>query len=664
MMTFVLSLLLASCAAEIIFRLPFRCGHQIRVSQDGNGCGWGGCGKCGDPKATHAPAKNGGGAVDMPCPIGTPIVAPAPGVVLRVGMPSPPGSECYKGSLNCCKGSRGNYVLLDHGADTTTLFHHIDSATVKVGQRVNTGDQIAISGNTGCSTGPHLHLQVQSNCGNYWCRSRFFKVLEGGAGGGVLQACKTYTSQNCGGASPTVPAAPPAFCLGKTSGLYCSDDRKRLMRCRNGVDSVESTCGTVGCLVKPPGTPDVCNASPATAPLPTPASAAATCAGRTGAWCRDATALNDCNRKLIVPCERGCVVQPPGTPDFCAPPPAPAPISAVDFCRGRDGAWCRDATTLNDCNRKLISHCANGCEYQPPGIPDFCRQAPSRVADVAPPPPAYVPESTIANNLLLMHNSARKCLSLEDLVWDTDLELAARLYASECTYTHSPLEARGAGVGENMAMGAGNRWTADQLAQAWLLEASAFDCAANACTAGKQCGHWRQMIASGASPRVGCAATVCHTNSPFTVKEWTNVVCRYSVEATDEKRPFDAQQCASACPAADVDLAWAASNANAELCVPSELGDDDVENTFCECPGSDGDSPCNPAAKSRLSCDVPTKICDDGSIGAQTVENGCDFECPAPALTVVVVAGAASARAACTAAAAAVAAMLVVAVFH
>ena len=59
--------------------------------------------------------------------------------------------------------SYGNYVVVSHGSGNTTLYGHMSSRKVEVGQYVNQGDVIGITGSTGNSTGPHLHFEVTEN---------------------------------------------------------------------------------------------------------------------------------------------------------------------------------------------------------------------------------------------------------------------------------------------------------------------------------------------------------------------------------------------------------------------------------------------------------------------------------------------------------------------
>lgn len=85
--------------------------------------------------------------VDFAVPIGTPVMAVGDGEVIMV-----------KGG-----GAAGNYVAIRHGRQYMTRYMHLSKTLVKVGQKVKRGDRIGLSGNTGRSTGPHLHFEVWIN---------------------------------------------------------------------------------------------------------------------------------------------------------------------------------------------------------------------------------------------------------------------------------------------------------------------------------------------------------------------------------------------------------------------------------------------------------------------------------------------------------------------
>jgi murein DD-endopeptidase MepM/ murein hydrolase activator NlpD len=93
--------------------------------------------------------------VDFGAPRGTAIYAPLTGTVRATGNTDlVPG--CY---------SWGKWTLIDHANGLTTLYAHQDLISVAPGQKVSTGDIVGYVGNTGFSTGPHLHFTVYAKEG-------------------------------------------------------------------------------------------------------------------------------------------------------------------------------------------------------------------------------------------------------------------------------------------------------------------------------------------------------------------------------------------------------------------------------------------------------------------------------------------------------------------
>jgi len=87
------------------------------------------------------------GAIDIGVYSGTPIYACGDGYVM----------------VSSYNGARGVYVMIKHADNLYTLYQHLNSSSVKVGQTVKRGQLIAYSGNTGISSGPHLHLEVRTS---------------------------------------------------------------------------------------------------------------------------------------------------------------------------------------------------------------------------------------------------------------------------------------------------------------------------------------------------------------------------------------------------------------------------------------------------------------------------------------------------------------------
>ncbi len=87
--------------------------------------------------------------IDISMVVNTPIAAASAGQVTFVG-----GNPCC---------SYGYHVIIQHPDGVETLYAHLSAVYVSSGQWVGTGDVIAASGNTGYSTGPHLHFEVRTN---------------------------------------------------------------------------------------------------------------------------------------------------------------------------------------------------------------------------------------------------------------------------------------------------------------------------------------------------------------------------------------------------------------------------------------------------------------------------------------------------------------------
>ena len=98
-------------------------------------------------------------AYDFVMPEGTPLLAAAAGVVTRAGW----GSDSYCPPLGRSTSNLGVVILHDvaGGERFVTAYIHVSEVRVEVGERVTAGQLVALSGNTGCSTGPHLHFQVE-----------------------------------------------------------------------------------------------------------------------------------------------------------------------------------------------------------------------------------------------------------------------------------------------------------------------------------------------------------------------------------------------------------------------------------------------------------------------------------------------------------------------
>lgn len=168
--------------------LPFAAGEKVTISQGNHGY------------ASHSGAARY--AVDFPVPEGTTAVAARSGVVWRVKEDSNTGCD----NESCAED--GNFVEIDHGDGTIARYYHlkVDGALVKAGDVVCKGQPIGLTGNTGWSSGPHLHLEVTD-----LFTESLPMVFDELPGPGAPVAGGNYTSSN----------AAPASCSEALSNSTC-----------------------------------------------------------------------------------------------------------------------------------------------------------------------------------------------------------------------------------------------------------------------------------------------------------------------------------------------------------------------------------------------------------------------------------------------------------
>jgi murein DD-endopeptidase MepM/ murein hydrolase activator NlpD len=131
------------------YRLPYALASSFPVSQ-----AYPDTVTHGDPSSTYA--------VDFVMPIGTHVLAARGGTVIEVA------SDFYEAGVDAAvNGPRANVVRVLHDDGTMSLYGHLNWNSIRVvpGQQVERGEYLADSGNTGFSTGPHLHFVVQRNRG-------------------------------------------------------------------------------------------------------------------------------------------------------------------------------------------------------------------------------------------------------------------------------------------------------------------------------------------------------------------------------------------------------------------------------------------------------------------------------------------------------------------
>jgi murein DD-endopeptidase MepM/ murein hydrolase activator NlpD len=128
---------------EALYLFPFAHGTKHQVTQGYNGA------------FTHFDENQY--AVDFDLDTGTPVHAARDGLVVDLKRDS------NRGGPSTNYGSDGNFILLQHEDGTFGNYVHLrqNGVLVKIGDRVRAGDRIGFSGNTGVSSGPHLHFDVR-----------------------------------------------------------------------------------------------------------------------------------------------------------------------------------------------------------------------------------------------------------------------------------------------------------------------------------------------------------------------------------------------------------------------------------------------------------------------------------------------------------------------
>lgn len=135
-------------APDALYRVPYAVGQSYRVTQTYPG------------SATHT-TPGTRHALDIAMPEGTGIYAARGGIVVSVAYDS------YSGGTDAGDAPKANMVRILHDDGTMAVYAHLqwESVRIRPGDKVERGQYIARSGNTGFSTGPHLHFAVERNTG-------------------------------------------------------------------------------------------------------------------------------------------------------------------------------------------------------------------------------------------------------------------------------------------------------------------------------------------------------------------------------------------------------------------------------------------------------------------------------------------------------------------
>ncbi len=173
------TVIVEDCDGEKLYKLPFPEGTSYTVS-----------------RTTEHGAGDGYYAIDFAMSMSSEIVATRAGTVTHSTEYFPNDNCPYPNCDDCLNDV--NRVVIDHGDGESTLYLHLteNGSLVTVGQYVEQGEVIGYSGNSGCSSGPHLHFQVQETGSSWWEQSVQAYFDDVATDCGILQSGETYTSGN------------------------------------------------------------------------------------------------------------------------------------------------------------------------------------------------------------------------------------------------------------------------------------------------------------------------------------------------------------------------------------------------------------------------------------------------------------------------------------
>lgn len=184
-----ISAVFAACTTELPpeppdgYYAPLHCGVSATITQGNNG-------------STSHNGSTSQYAFDLSVGLNTEIVAMADGTVAFTYDLTGPGDPCYNGGGSECV-AYANYVVLRHADNTMSAYKHLNQVLVAVGEVVARGDVIGLSGTTGWSTGRHLHVVREEDCGSASCTSIPLSFVDFPSNGGVPVTGDVLTSGNC-----------------------------------------------------------------------------------------------------------------------------------------------------------------------------------------------------------------------------------------------------------------------------------------------------------------------------------------------------------------------------------------------------------------------------------------------------------------------------------